>query len=120
MKLLYFFIFAVAIMILLPLLRYHFKYVDRQQYVEGFENSAGEHIPDPNKKYELTIDLIDEFKRLRFLLDKYDNEAVKYPGDADLAKRRTALEHMLTKIVVYIQREGHKISVDNAKELLRR
>jgi hypothetical protein len=118
MKLLYFFIFCIIIITLLPILRHSYGYVERVD-IEGFKNDIMEtKITDPNKKYELTIDLIDEFKRLRFLLDKYDNEAVKYPADSDLAKRRTALEHMLTKIVLYIQRQGHKISVDNAKSLL--
>jgi hypothetical protein len=112
MKLLYFLIVITIIATFYPVLKYN-----REWGYEGFENEMPP-ITDPREQYKLTIDLIDEFKRLRFLLDKYDNEAIKYPADSDLAKRRTALEHMLTKIVVYIQRNGHKISVSDAKSLL--
>ena len=105
MKILYLLVIGILIITVLPLVKPN---------IEGYKNEEEEE----KEKYELTIDLIDEFKRLRFLLDKYDNEAIKYPGDTDLAKRRTSLEHMLTKIVVYIQKKGHKISVSDMKTFL--
>lgn len=112
MKLLYFLLVLSIVALVLPIYQYNIKYAVK----ESFENI--DDLENPNAQYEMTIDLIDEFKRLRFLLDKYDNEAIKYPADSSLAKRRTALEHMLTKIVVHIQKYGHKISVDNIKTLL--
>ena len=92
-------------------------YINNNENIENFEPMFPDMIVKPGDEFILSIDLKDEFKRLRFILDKYDEQAIKYPGDTDLAKRRTALEHMLTKIIVYIHKQGTKISVNDAKEL---
>lgn len=112
-------IFLIAIIIItivFPLLR-------KPIGVENFENDTKDNNNDKEDtsllRKEEYIDLIDEFKRLRYLLDTYDTESVSKPYDCNLQKRRSTLEHLLTSIVIYVQEYGHKAPVDDVMELMK-
>jgi hypothetical protein len=98
-----FLLFILVITLFIPIANNVYEY-------EGFSNQT---------RKQTYIDLIDEFKRLRYLLDEYDTEASENPYDCNLQKRRSTLEHLLTNIVIYVQEYGHKAPVDDVMKLMK-
>ena len=98
-----FLIFIIILTLIIPIMK-------PLKDLEQFENEM---------RKQTYIDLIDEFKRLRYLLDQYDTEASENPYDCNLQKRRSTLEHLLTNIVIYVQEYGHKAPVDDVMKLMK-
>jgi hypothetical protein len=88
-------------------------------YKSRNENFANEFINiDSYIGGKKTIDMVDEFRRLRFMLDKYDTEAIEHPYDKEVLRKRSELEHLLTKIVLYVRKYGQRAYVRDLERMI--
>jgi hypothetical protein len=93
-------------------------FIPNQQIYENFESYIDLITDNINIKGRETIDLVDEFRRLRHMLDKYDTDAIEFPYDKEILRKRSELEHLLTKIVIYVKKYGNRAYIRDLERLI--